>query len=69
LNIQGAVVLQALVKEDGSVQQLKVLTGNSDLAMAAIDAVRRWRFKPYTVNGKTLPFGTRITVNFALPGR
>jgi TonB family protein len=66
--VQGPVILQALVNEDGSVQQLKVLTGNPDLAMAAIDAVRRWRFKPYFVKGKQSAFSTRITVNFALPG-
>ena len=67
LNIQGPVVLQALINEDGSVQQLKVLTGNADLAVAAIDAVRRWRFKPYALKGKPSQFATRITVNFALP--
>jgi TonB family protein len=68
LNVQGAVVLQAFINEDGSVQQLKVLTGNTDLAVAAIDAVRQWRFKPYAVKGKASAFTTRITVNFALPG-
>jgi TonB family protein len=67
-NIQGPVVLQALINEDGSVQQLKVLTGNSDLAVAAIDAVRNWRFRPYSPKGKPSQFATRITVNFALPG-
>ena len=67
LSIQGPVVLQALINEDGSVQQLKVLTGNSDLAVAAIDAVRHWRFKPCALKGKPSQFATRITVNFALP--
>lgn len=67
-NVQGAVILQALVNEDGGVQQLKVLVGNADLAVAAIDAVRHWRFKPYALKGKTSQFETRITVNFALPG-
>lgn len=67
-NIQGPVVLQALIDEDGSVEQLKVLTGNSDLAVAAIDAVRHWRFKPYSPKGAPGRFATQITVNFALPG-
>jgi protein TonB len=65
--LQGPVLLEAFVNEDGSVQQLKVLAGNSDLAVAAIDAVRHWRFKPYVVKGKASSFATRITVNFALP--
>ena len=62
------MILQALVNEDGGVQQLKVLVGNADLAVAAIDAVRHWRFKPYALKGKASQFETRITVNFALPG-
>lgn len=66
-SIQGPVVLQAVINEDGSVQQLKVLNGNSDLAAAAIDAVRHWHFKPYTSKGKATQFATRITVNFTLP--
>jgi TonB family protein len=67
-NVQGAVILQALVNEEGGVQQLKVLVGNADLAVAAIDAVRHWRFKPYALKGRASQFETRITVNFALPG-
>ena len=67
-NVQGAVILQALINQDGGVQQLKVLVGNTDLAVAAIDAVRQWRFKPYALKGKASQFETRITVNFALPG-
>jgi TonB family protein len=66
-NIEGPVVLDALVNEDGTVQRLKVVNGNSDLAAAAIEAVRRWRFKPYAVKGKAVQFATRITVNFDLP--
>ena len=66
-NVQGAVILQALVNEDGGVQQLKVLVGDTDLAVAAIDAVRHWRFKPYAPKGRASQFETRITVNFALP--
>jgi protein TonB len=66
-HIQGPVVLGALVDEDGSVQQLKVISGDSQLASAAIDAVRRWKFKPYQSQGHRLQFETEITVNFALP--
>lgn len=67
LHIQGPVVLQAVVSEDGTVQELKVVSGDSQLASAAIDAVRLWRFKPYPAQGRHLQFETKITVNFALP--
>lgn len=67
--IHGPVVLQAVVDEEGQVQQLKVLEGNSQLAVAAIEAVRRWQFKPYAPNGQPTSFETHITVNFSLPSQ
>jgi protein TonB len=66
-HIQGPVVLHAIVSEEGAVQELKVLSGDSQLASAAIDAVRLWKFKPYLTRGRHSQFETQITVNFALP--
>jgi len=66
-NIQGPVTLSAVVDEDGSVRSVTVLSGDSALAPAALEAVRQWRFKPYRVNGRATEFATRITVNFRLP--
>ena len=37
------------------------------LATAAIDAVKRWKYKPYLLNGQPVEVETRVTVNFALP--
>lgn len=64
--IQGSVVLQAQVGEDGAVQHLTVISGNSMLATAASDAVLKWRFKPIVQDGRTLPFQTRVKVDFVL---
>jgi TonB family protein len=65
--IQGPVVLSVLVGPDGSVQEVKLVTGDARLAPAAADAVRQWRFKPHSSQGKPADFETRITVNFSLP--
>lgn len=65
-HIQGSVVLQAQVGEDGAVQHLTVISGNSMLATAASDAVLKWRFKPIVQDGRTLPFQTRVKVDFVL---
>jgi general secretion pathway protein A len=65
--IQGSVVLNATVGTDGAVRELKVVRGDPQLADAALNAVRRWRFKPYASNGQSVDFETRITVNFTLP--
>jgi len=65
--IQGPVALDVHINQDGAVQQLKVLSGDSLLAQAAIDAVKQWRFQPHTVNGHAVEMQTRITLNFKLP--
>jgi TonB family protein len=65
--IQGPVVLKALVNADGSVREVKVVSGDSRLVKAASDAVRQWRFRPHVLAGKPIEFETRITVNFQLP--
>lgn len=64
--IQGEVLFEALVGKDGAVQELKLISGNTQLAAAAADAVRQWRFKPYEPNGKAVDFSTRLSVNFHL---
>jgi TonB family protein len=65
--IQGAVVLKALVGADGSVQELKVISGDPQLVQAATDAVRQWRFQPRRFKGQSSGFETQITINFLLP--
>ena len=62
--IDGPVVLQVWIAKDGSVRDLKMVKGYFVLGRAAIDAVKQWRFKPYTQNGKTMEFQTTVTVNF-----
>jgi protein TonB len=62
--IDGPVVLQVWIAKDGSVRDLKMVKGYFVLGRAAIDAVKQWRFKPYTQNGKPMEFQTTITINF-----
>ncbi|HTW30098.1 MAG TPA: TonB family protein [Candidatus Sulfotelmatobacter sp.] len=66
MNVQGAVVLQALIGADGVVENLRVLSGPSILASAAQQAVREWRFKPVLQNGQAVETKATITVNFTI---
>lgn len=66
MNVQGSVVLQALIGADGVIQDLRVLSGPSILTAAAQQAVRAWRFKPYLQNGQPVETRARITVNFTI---
>ena len=64
--IQGSVVLQAIVGTDGTIQNLRVLSGPAILTAAAQQAVRQWRFKPYLQNGQPVETKATITVNFSI---
>jgi TonB family protein len=66
-HIQGPVVLDALVDKDGAVEKLSTVSGDQQLAAAATDAVKQWRFKPFFRNGSPEEFQTQITVSFRLP--
>jgi TonB family protein len=66
LRIQGQVELEALVGKDGSIEQLKLVSGDELLAAAAADAVRQWHFKPYESDGQAVEFSTRLNVDFRL---
>ena len=67
LHIQGAVQLQATVSKDGSITNLKVISGDGLLARAAQDAVKQWQYKPYYLNSEPVEIQTQILVNFKLP--
>src|SRR5271168_502651 len=66
MRVQGSVVLQALVGTDGTIENLRVLSGPAILTAAAQQAVRQWRFKPYMQNGQAVETKARITVNFSI---
>jgi TonB family protein len=66
MNVQGSVVLQAVIGADGVVENLRVLSGPGILASAAQQAVREWKFKPVLQNGQAVETQATITVNFTI---
>jgi len=64
--VQGTIKLQAIIAVDGSIKNLRVLSGPPLLVNAAIDAVRRWQYKPTMLNGSPVEVITEIEVNFTL---
>jgi len=55
------------VKTDGSVEVQKILQGEPVLADAAIDAVKRWRANPATINGTRVEIISTVKFHFELP--
>jgi TonB family protein len=64
---EGRVLLQAVVTEDGTVHDLKVMKGNPLLARAAIQAVAQWRYRPYLLDGQPIRMAIEITLLFKRP--
>jgi protein TonB len=67
LRLEGRVVLDAVIAEDGSLRDIKVVEGPSLLAQSAVDAVQQWRYKPYELDGKPVKNEIRIKVDFKFP--
>lgn len=65
--IEGTVVLEALVGEDGNVHDVKVTSGSAVLASAAKQAVEQWRYQPFQLNGKPVSMSTSVKIVFKLP--
>jgi protein TonB len=64
----GTVILQVLIGRDGTVQDAKFLQGSLAFAKVAIDGVRQWKFKPYSMNGRAVSVQTQLTISFK-PGQ
>lgn len=64
--IEGVVRLAVYISSEGSVEDVKVLSGQQILARAAREAVKQWRYAPVTVDGKPVPVVTTVDVDFRL---
>jgi len=66
--ITGTVVMQVDVAVDGSVQNVQVERSANDerLDLAAIEAVRKWRFKPKLEGGKAAAYQVRVPIEFSM---
>jgi protein TonB len=63
-HVDGPVVLRAEITPDGEVSGTEVISGHRLLRRAAEEAVRRWRYRPYEVDGSPIGVATTITVRF-----
>lgn len=64
--IQGVVSLRAVIAEDGSIEQLELLSGHPLLTAEAIRAVSQWRYRPTLLNNRPVQVITQIEVRFNL---
>jgi protein TonB len=64
--VQGVVIVEVLIDEDGSVADARILRSIPDFDEVALGAVKQWRFVPTLLNGQATALLMTVTVNFTL---
>lgn len=62
MKVEGTVKVEAVINDEGAVEDAKVISGHALLASAAVEAVKKWKYEPG--GGKTVQ---TINVDFVLP--
>ena len=60
--------MKAIIGTDGTVKELSLVSSPPLLVEAAMDAVKKWVYKPTLLNGHPVEVITRLELNFALSG-
>jgi protein TonB len=63
---QGTVVLQAMISKSGTIENLHVVSGPVMLQQAAVDAVKKWRYRPFLLNHEPVEVETTVNVVFTI---
>ena len=64
--IQGQVQLAVVINKQGDVVDVEVVDGPIELAVSAVNAVRRWKYQPYLLQGEPIAVHTLVIVNYSL---
>lgn len=64
--VEGTVSLKVQISKQGAVENVELISGHPLLAPAAIDAVKKWKYRPYLLNGEPVEVETQVQVNFTL---
>ena len=65
-HLQGVVVIDAVLDEEGNVVEMKLVSGPPLLIQAALDAVHQWKYEPTYLNDIPTAVQMNVTVSFTL---
>jgi TonB family protein len=68
VRLEGTVVLQTVIDKTGEVSSVYALSGPPLLESAAVEAVKQWQYRPFSMNGQPVEVETTVEVVFALDG-
>jgi TonB family protein len=63
-HVQGVVTLAMVIRKDGTITDVQVVSGPAELTAAAVDAARQWRYRPYQLLGRPVEIQTTAQFNF-----
>ncbi len=69
--ISGTVILEVVISPSGEIASAQIVSGQPLLTERALEAVRGWKYKPFTENGTPVQVTTEVAVSFkpGLPQR
>ena len=62
--VEGDVVVDTTIDENGKVATMKIISGPVLLRQAALDALRRWKYEPSKLNGQPVQVQMTVTIKF-----
>jgi len=66
LKVEGVVELEALVGENGKVEKVTIVSGNAMLTRAGAEALKQWKFTPFTEDAKPVKVLAPVTFAFKM---
>ena len=66
LRVEGTVELEALVTESGTVEMVYILSGNAVLTRPASEALKKWKYAPFTTDGKAVKALVPVSLSFRM---
>ena len=65
-HIEGTVRLRAILDAEGNVVEASIIESVPLLDAAALEAVRRWKYEPTYLNGRSVPVSMSVSIEFRL---
>ena len=66
LKIVGDVELEVLVTDSGTVEKVNILSGNPVLTRPASEALKKWKFSPFTTDGRAVKALVPVSLSFKM---
>lgn len=67
MRLEGTATVECIIDRDGNIQSVKTIYSNHPLFRAAAEeSVKKWKFRPGTLNGQPVDVMFNLTVKFAM---